>query len=104
MPKSYPPTTRFISLCGVVLLLTACESEATKRQSELVAQLRADNARLRDSAARAPKPAPIQRPCTGERPYKNWSNTEISTALVRYTGTDNPALIDLIEEAGCRQP
>lgn len=49
-------------------------------------------------------PAPIARPCSGKRPYKNWSNAEVSTALVRHMGTDNPALVDLIEEAGCRQP
>lgn len=67
-------------------------------------ELHLDN--VRDSLRRievAAKPT-IPRPCTGKRPYRSWSNAEISIALGRYAGTDNPALMDLIEEAGCRSP
>ena len=90
------------------LALGACKSEAERQQDEAVARLTAEVAKRAardDSLQKAyTAPAPIKRPCSGARPYKNWSNAEVSTALVRYMGTDNPALIDLIEESGCRQP
>lgn len=46
--------------------------------------------------------APVTRPCDGPRPYRDWSNEEISLKLVETMGSD--ASLPFITEAGCRQP
>jgi hypothetical protein len=102
------------SLVLAVLLLIACESREEREAREGIESLQ------RTIQEKGPPPIPsaidtsaptptattaqIQRPCTGKRPYRDWSNAEVSTALVRHMGTNHPALPDLIEEAGCRQP
>ena len=96
MPKVFHRKVSFIFCLSV---LTACESEATKQQNELVEQLRIENARLKDSVAKAPPPLAVN-PCSKPRPYKNWSNEELNIAQVEYMGT--PQSMELIREAGCR--
>lgn len=95
MSKVYQWTGYFITC---LFLLTACESQATKQQNELVEELRIENARLKDSVAKAP-PLAVN-PCSKPRPYKNWSNEELNIAQVEYMGT--PQSMELIREAGCR--
>lgn len=97
----------------ILFLLPACQSEQERADQQYRDSAQRESQRLRqglrdrlaaDSATRATtSAAPIQRPCTGRRPYKSWSTAELNVALVKYMGTDNPALVDLIEEGACRQ-
>jgi hypothetical protein len=91
--------------------LRTCTSRRVEREARLALAQREMNKFMGGrSATVAPRdveiPPPIQpirRPCTGPRPYKNWSNAELSVALVQ-TPSSNPAVTDLIEEVACRQP
>jgi hypothetical protein len=55
----------------------------------------------REQTATADEAQAIVRPCDRPRPYKDWSNAELSAAMVETMGTD--ASLPFITEAGCRQ-
>jgi hypothetical protein len=72
------------------------------RTSETVDLMAGAHARIAER--RAAQRSIATSPCDGPRSYRNWSNAEVSAALVRYMdGRNDEILQDLIDEGACRQ-
>ncbi len=93
-----------MSRYGILLLLfcLACESKIDRENRELADQLiakyRADS--IAKSLLPEPSPALAVNPCSKPRPYKSWSNGELSAAILEYMG--KPESQGLIAEVACR--
>jgi hypothetical protein len=107
--------TRNTVLIVGLFAVAACESEHEKYVDDMIVELNKQRdaatdsmagVRRRDSLAQARRQSAalgqLEPPCDGPRPYRNWSNAELSTGMLRAMETDDPRGLDLIAEAGCR--